>query len=349
MPSSPLVASTLNYPPSAEGVIHHDPLAMSSSDSKRSELFSILDDDSELRRLCDDDNASNLPTSPVNVSCSQSRSLADNHKGRAAPKRAPRKKHSPDVAPTSSSECLSASSDINSEGSAYVTPYSKMAVHCYHPYNTPSIYENTPKLKHKKCNLRSTAPVLYDLLSDDCEAGSRDRSNAIPYTSALTSELCRSVDLYLNPLPLPLPLVATSTLPLLPPHDQRPIAYFNNLMQQSLLMNSAPINLLKMVQPADSLTDWPTTPAFGQTPLSTQLCKELENLPTECALIGDHYRVSLDKQVYKWKRCQNGSFEIRMLSAVGGRLIFVNIMNCFKFYRSFEFAICRAAADIRFI
>uniref|UniRef100_A0A0M3HTG1 Fork-head domain-containing protein n=1 Tax=Ascaris lumbricoides TaxID=6252 RepID=A0A0M3HTG1_ASCLU len=288
MPSSPLIAPTLSYPSNAERVVDHDPLAMT-SESKHSELFSILGEDSELRRLRTEDNAEKSSNLPSKINLNNSRdsiaiSLGSHQKrfqGRAKSKKMPRKKNLPDVASTSSSEYFSGCPDTNSQASANSSSYRKTGVHYYHPYNKPSIYESSPKLVHKKCNLRSTAPVLYDLLSDECEAENRDRSNTIPYTSTLATELCRSVDLYLNPLPLPLPLISTSTLPLLAPHDQRPIAYFNNFMQQSMLMNSAPMNLLKMVQPTNSASHWPAAPAPSQSPWNNQLCKQAENLPAE--------------------------------------------------------------------
>uniref|UniRef100_A0A8R1TUE0 Uncharacterized protein n=1 Tax=Onchocerca volvulus TaxID=6282 RepID=A0A8R1TUE0_ONCVO len=108
----------------------------------------------------------------------------------------------------------------------------------------------------KQKYLRSLAPVLYDLLTDDCESKNCQNTTDSMNCSILKSCVEPSMDSYLRSLSL---LAATASLPITNnKFDHLPFNYIDyfTLQQCSLLLGSAPVtstDLLKLAQSANLL------------------------------------------------------------------------------------------------
>ncbi|VDN84567.1 unnamed protein product [Brugia pahangi] len=119
---------------------------------------------------------------------------------------------------------------------------------------SPSI---PPQADLKQKYLRSLAPVLYDLLTDDCESKNCQKNTDSMNCSILKSCMEPSMDSYLRSLSL---LAATASLPITTNNkfDHLPFNYIDyfTLQQCSLLLGSAPVtstDLLKLAQSANLL------------------------------------------------------------------------------------------------
>ncbi|OZC08183.1 hypothetical protein X798_04799 [Onchocerca flexuosa] len=108
----------------------------------------------------------------------------------------------------------------------------------------------------KQKYLRSLAPVLYDLLTDDCESKNCQKTTDSMNCSIFKSCVEPSMDSYLRSLSL---LAATASLPITNnKFDHLPFNYIDyfTLQQCSLLLGSAPVtstDLLKLAQSANLL------------------------------------------------------------------------------------------------
>uniref|UniRef100_A0A0N5APY9 Protein roadkill n=1 Tax=Syphacia muris TaxID=451379 RepID=A0A0N5APY9_9BILA len=153
----------------------------------------------------------------------------------------------------------------------------------FHPYaptqsnavgqQSQQLHSHRSVLKSSSSDLRSTAPVLYDLLSDDCDTENQQHFNA----TTLLPEPNASVPLLdghqlLRPLGVQMPFVSTTgtqsaaaaataaaalTAAASLPINQLPATYLSTLLQQNLLQTYSSVNLLKTAQPTNYLEDLP--------------------------------------------------------------------------------------------
>lgn len=127
----------------------------------------------------------------------------------------------------------------------------------YHPYatTTTSLTTTPSRADLKQKYLRSLAPVLYDLLTDDCESKTGQKTTDSMDCSILKNCVEPFMDAYLRSLSL---LAATASPPITASKFDQPFNYIDYLALQqcSLLLGSAPVtstDLLKLVQSANLL------------------------------------------------------------------------------------------------
>ena len=234
---------TTSTPTTASAVVPDE----SSKNCKLYELIANSDEESELKKLCDEEIDvavcgtstvnSKIPDTVQETSVSTSSSCGSVLQNSILRNRGGRKKHDEDRYETKSDSH-------------------------FHPYANPSSPQ--PVIHRsvvKSCtDLRSTAPVLYDLLSDDCDVENRDRINSVSRTVLPEPNLNVSLENnnLLRPLSVQMPFVSSPGLPTLPAINQFPASYISTLLQQNLLQTYSSVNMLKTTQAANYLEDLPS-------------------------------------------------------------------------------------------